>query len=100
SMVARQVVTFAYRLRPSRFLVAYGFDVPIRIGKGRITPILEHHIEVATGDGDHAFDNGTFFKGDVEGRTSQSILVGLRGHVNQALSFDAGIEFGVTSPGF
>ena len=99
--VARQVVTFHYRLRPSRFHLGLGLDVPVALGaRARVTPIVEYHLEAATGEAERAFTEDPTFRTAVEGRVAQTMILGMRGHVTPALSIDAGVELGLGSPGF
>ncbi len=99
--VARQVVTFHYRLRPSRFHLGLGFDLPIALGaRARLTPIVEYHLEVATGEAERAFTQDPTFRTAVDGRVAQTMILGLRGHLTPSLSIDAGVELGLGSPGF
>ncbi len=99
--VARQVVTFHYRLRPSRFHLGLGIDAPVSLGaRMRLAPIVEYHLEVATSEAERAFTDDPAFRTAVDGRVGQTMVLGIRGHVTPSLSIDAGVEVGLGSPGF
>ena len=99
--VARQIVTFHYRLRPSRFHLGLGIDAPVALGaRMRLSPIVEYHLEVATGEAERAFTEDPTFRTAVDGRVGQTMVLGLRGHLTPSMSIDAGVEVGLGSPGF
>lgn len=104
---SRVVETFAYGIGSSRFRMAGAVDAPIALlgGKLGLEPFLEYHAEVAVGDGDQtvlkALRNDPNVAADrVTGASLQYLTFGVRVRPVGGLVLDAGMDVGMSSPGF
>jgi outer membrane protein OmpA-like peptidoglycan-associated protein len=104
---SRVVETFAYGIGASRFRLAGAVDAPIALLAGRlgIEPFFEYHAEVAIGDGDQtvlkALRNDPAIQADrITGNSLQYLTFGVRVRPVGGLVLDAGLDVGLSSPGF
>jgi outer membrane protein OmpA-like peptidoglycan-associated protein len=105
--VERMVEEFGQGLNRSRFQLAIGGDVPMTFDGGvfRLWPLLEYHVDVATGEPDEGYDAACDEPGSAFsqichlGRDSQTLLLGARARPAPGLFVDVGVEFGLASPG-
>ena len=104
---SRVVETFGYGIAPSRFRLAAAVDAPLSFLANRLglDLIFEYHVDIAVGDGDQtvlrALNNQPGVSADrVTGASAQWLTFGLRVRPVAGLILDAGMDVGLSSPGF
>jgi outer membrane protein OmpA-like peptidoglycan-associated protein len=102
---SRVVETFAYGIGSQRLRISLAVDAPIAIKSVGLQPFFEYHAEVALGDGDQtvfkALHNDMTIPNDrLTGQSLQYLTLGLRLRPVAGLILDAGLDVGLTSPGF
>jgi outer membrane protein OmpA-like peptidoglycan-associated protein len=102
---SRVVETFAYGIAPSRFRIAAAIDAPITLGSVGLEPFFEYHSEIAVGDGDQtivkALLNDPSVSNDrLTNPAANFFTWGVRVRPISGLVLDAGMDIGLSSPGF
>jgi OOP family OmpA-OmpF porin len=100
---SRVVETFAYNLGTSRVRLALAADAPIAIRSVGFQPLFEYHLDYAVADGDRTVAQalaGEVSDRRLTNRIGQALTLGLRLRPIAGLVLDAGVDVGVTSPGF
>jgi OmpA-OmpF porin, OOP family len=102
---SRVVETFGYGIGASRFRLAAAIDAPLTLGRVGLEGFFEYHAEIAIGDGDQtvlrALQNDPNVAGDrVTGNSLQYVTIGVRVRPVVGLILDAGVDLGLSSPGF
>jgi len=108
---SRYVSMFAYGISESRFRLAVGADAPLNeVAEGfSLRPILEYHFEYLTGDADPQI----YYQEHVTGACGQGtnvackdnkdlhwVTFGVQAQVLHGLTFTAGLDVSLRSPGF
>jgi outer membrane protein OmpA-like peptidoglycan-associated protein len=101
------VQTFAYGVEPSRFRIAAAADVPITFHRPLVGLEIfgEYHAEIAVGDGDQTHlrvlsNDGSISNARLTGTSLQYLTFGVRVRPVAGLVLDAGVDVGLSSPGF
>jgi OOP family OmpA-OmpF porin len=104
---SRVVETFGYGIGASRFRLAAAADVPLEFRKAHVGLELfgEYHVEIAVGDGDQTIvralaNDASISNGRLTGTSLQYLTFGVRVRPVAGLVLDAGIDVGLSSPGF
>ncbi|MBU1533841.1 OmpA family protein, partial [Myxococcota bacterium] len=101
------VKQFALGLSRSRAEIALGVEVPIRLGKGLLAPIVEYGFKYFTDDADkdllswHENDR-VLISGGVspDHAMAHNMILGLRYHFNRQFSMDVGVDIALGYPGY
>ncbi|HEX4461956.1 MAG TPA: OmpA family protein [Polyangia bacterium] len=104
---SRVVETFGYGIGASRFRIATAADVPLEFKKAHVGLELfaEYHAEIAVGDGDQTIvralaNDSSISNSRLTGTSLQYFTFGARVRPVAGLVLDAGIDVGLSSPGF
>jgi outer membrane protein OmpA-like peptidoglycan-associated protein len=104
---SRVVETFAYGIGASRLRIAAAADVPITFRKPLVGLEIfgEYHAEIAVGDGDQELlsvlgRDASISKERLTGKSLQYLTFGVRVRPIAGLVLDAGVDVGLSSPGF
>lgn len=104
---SRVVESFAYGVGSDRFRLAGAVDAPLTLLRGKLglEPFFEYHAEIAVGGGDQTVL--TALRGSpgisnarLKGNSLQYVTLGLRVRPVGGLVVGAGLDVGLSSPGF
>jgi outer membrane protein OmpA-like peptidoglycan-associated protein len=102
-MRSRIVTQAAYGIHQPRVRFGLGADLAFAVGRHLVLgPLFEYHIEVVTAGGDpavRAYLQEVRPADEIDGRVAQWLQAGLRLHTAIRLTLDAGVLFGLDSPG-
>lgn len=100
---SRVVESFAYGVGTDRLRLALAIDLPVVVKSIGIQPMLEYHNDISVGPGDatvlHALQ-GSLSNDRLKSVSAQWLTIGLRLRPVAGLVLDAGLDVGLSSPGF
>jgi outer membrane protein OmpA-like peptidoglycan-associated protein len=100
---SRAVEQFAYGIGTSRIRFALAADVPALIKSVGLQPMLEYHLEASVGSGDSTLKqalSSSLGSDRLSSPVAQYLTIGLRVRPVIGLVLDAGVDVGLSSPGF
>lgn len=101
---SRVVAQAAYGIHQPRVRLGLGADAAFPVGAFALGPMLEYHLEATTGEGDETVRG--YLQGRieddrrVESRVAQWLTLGGRFHTPINVTVDAGLQLGLSHPGY